>query len=287
MDGPRSRFLDQPVPAKEWFENNIPDDGLLWKSGPGQQLLAGQRFAAQLMACERGDDGYVFDQWKHKMLHVVSTHHSKSVTLPVMFMEWKGIKFYWRDNFYDIKLSVDAGKKHIGVDFEDIFRDEDHSSCYFEGFSGDWIFGSYRKSNQRWSMSLGEFAAKFVLRKIWRHVRVAEQIPDHPIRVIREFVDWLPPDLNVAYRSDESVAGALLEEADIMEKSPNFLHGYDRVSTIMSLAFNRRGFGPGKDLPQDVQDACYTKMFGRPRFKDDWELKREKEAAEKEEQAHA
>lgn len=97
---------------------------------------------------------------------VIATHRSKSIDLPVISFERGdlGVRFVVRDNFYNFKLSV-VSERPIKCDaFQFLFktmppREPDYtgdalSSCYFEGFPSDLIFGYYSADSRRWSAEI-------------------------------------------------------------------------------------------------------------------------------------
>lgn len=104
---PRTTLLPQPQPIEEWLTANVPDENLIYKNGVRNQTNFALEIARMLMHCARGDSRWCFNM-ANQMPKVISTHYSKSVTLPVIYMEWEGIKFYWRNNFHDVKMSIDS-----------------------------------------------------------------------------------------------------------------------------------------------------------------------------------
>jgi len=81
---------------------------------------------------------------------VISTHTSKSVTLPVFELQWNDFLFIARYNFHDWKLSVRAPiRVELGIDFHGLFKpDAKINKVYCEGFSAEWVYGPYSE-NQR------------------------------------------------------------------------------------------------------------------------------------------
>lgn len=84
----------------------------------------------------------------------ISTHCSKSITLPVYgFTMRNGIKVICRDNFYDWKVSVQIPDNYEVIKNaipEDLVNDgykNDISDCYFEGFKKEWCFPAYNPDN--------------------------------------------------------------------------------------------------------------------------------------------
>ncbi len=91
-------------------------------------------------------------------LEVVSSHMSKSISLPVVKYTMEcGVEIITRDNFHDIKVSVRAPKP-FDTDLWGIAAGNTPSylhSCYFEGFSEDWVFPEFYRGCTQFSASLG------------------------------------------------------------------------------------------------------------------------------------
>lgn len=85
------------------------------------------------------------------MAFVVSTHTSKSISLPVYwFVLNNGVKVICRNNFYDWKVSVELpvpfGLENI-IPLDIISNKENISSCYCEGFKKNWVYETYQPNN--------------------------------------------------------------------------------------------------------------------------------------------
>ena len=134
------------------------DDKMLWKKAALNQMV------------------FVRDELCTYFLHVpvfvVSTHRSKSITLPVYKFELdNGIVAIMRENFYGWVVSL---KSPFPITLpEDIVRSDggdDISSCYCEGFSEDWCYPFYTKdcrmSTFRVSDNYKLFTLFYILNKL-------------------------------------------------------------------------------------------------------------------------
>lgn len=91
-------------------------------------------------------------------VHAVSVHWSKSVLLPVYYIDARssiGCEFWLRNNWYDWKLSVRSEQPVPDVFMRLIQRGKTIHDVYFEGFEKDWIFGSYADNPCKFSLELG------------------------------------------------------------------------------------------------------------------------------------
>ena len=115
-------------------KDNIPDEMLWKKAAENQEIFIRDTICTNLL---------------HTHAFVVSTHRSKSITLPVYaFLMHNGIKVICRENFYGWKVSVELPKKRPVADIipEDLFEDgynKNISPCYFEGFQDRWVYSGY------------------------------------------------------------------------------------------------------------------------------------------------
>ena len=90
----------------------------------------------------------------HSPCYVISTHTSKSCKLPVYaILLPNDIEIIFRDNFYDINLSV---KSDYAVDLPEKLIDTE-SHCYLEGFSKNWSYPKYSETNKQvFTMYVGD-----------------------------------------------------------------------------------------------------------------------------------
>jgi hypothetical protein len=131
---------------------------MLWKGGWGRQIMFVRDDLCGLVSWGR--------RGPRIRAHVISTHTSKSIALPVYRLARPdlGLELYLRDNFYNWKLSV-VSTQPIVADFSGLFHttppidpkytgDPLHS-VYFEGFPKELVFGYYEPSDKRrWSAEI-------------------------------------------------------------------------------------------------------------------------------------
>ena len=145
------------------------------------------RQAAIDQACFLRDD--ICGQLLHTHPFVVSTHISKSVTLPVYaFTMRNGIKVICRENFYGWMLSVELPQdkpSHVDVIPEDVFECgymKDISSCYFEGFKDEWVYEGYNPHNlsqRKFSFGIRSdydfYMAMYMLKHLYPEIEYTEK----------------------------------------------------------------------------------------------------------------
>ena len=149
------------VKLQEWISAQTIKDEMLWKGAFGDQVsFVRDRLSA--LVCGDIEREYMECCCDHT--HVISEHHSKSISLPVYEIERPGLKLILRNNFYNWKLSV-ISDKPIEADFTGLFitsppTEPDYTGdslhpVYFEGFPTDLIFGYYDTSDKKkWSAEI-------------------------------------------------------------------------------------------------------------------------------------
>ena len=151
---------------QEWFNKqreNTPDE-MYFKQASGSQIMYVRDALCYLIASGMADDVDVLD--RKKIVTVISEHTSKSVKLPVYNFDRSdiGLRIILRNNFYNWKISVISDVPII-ADFDGLFftspppdpgyTGNPLSSCYFEGFPNELIFGYYDTNQSVWSAEIG------------------------------------------------------------------------------------------------------------------------------------
>ena len=136
---------------QEWFDNNQPEEDLIYKDELWPQVQIIRDVIPKVLARSYEEFIGIKEQTR-----VISTHVSKSVTLPVFEINWNGYKFVMRYNFYDWKVSVETPYGvGLDVDFMDLFNYKKKiNSVYCEGFRNDWVYDSYSKNKQKFTCEI-------------------------------------------------------------------------------------------------------------------------------------
>jgi hypothetical protein len=155
------------IKLQDWIHAHIQavGDEMLWKGAFGDQIYFVRDRLAPVVGVGLERE---YDERCGDIVYVISTHQSKSITLPVyeIVREDLGLKIVLRDNFYNWKMSV-ISDKPVEADFTGLFITSppteskytgDHlHPVYFEGFPGDLIFGYYDTSDKKkWSAEIGD-----------------------------------------------------------------------------------------------------------------------------------
>lgn len=141
-------LYEDGVPLQGWANTNKPKDEMLWKSGYWSQIV----FVRDQIHCLFV---VTYKESKENPVRVVGTHISKSIQLPVYSIKIPGLEVRMRCNFYDWKVSIRSEVPIPDVFHNIIKKDEKVHPVYFEGFQGDWIFGSYDEDPRQFSVEIG------------------------------------------------------------------------------------------------------------------------------------
>ncbi len=168
---------------QQWALENKPADDLIYKQGYWDQIMFMRDTLTPLVSV--GLKRPKKDEPRIDITNVISTHMSKSVTLPVLEFSRVdlGLRLIMRNNFYNWKLSV-MSEKPIKADFTGLFyesspREPEYtgnclSSCYFEGFPKSLVFGYRGESTLNWS---AEIYGKYdMYTTLWLIMKSMEQI---------------------------------------------------------------------------------------------------------------
>ncbi len=124
------------VPLVEWMGVNQPDKKLIYKDGQPKQIDFVMNVLPEVFARSYRE----FDGMRMKDVRVCGEHHSKSVPLPVFWINWGNIRLIMRNNFYDWKVTVFTVHNIPGlkdIDWRDIVYEgitEPVKHVYCEGF---------------------------------------------------------------------------------------------------------------------------------------------------------
>jgi len=249
------------ISLTDWVrdESNKPDDTLIYRTGLYSQIEKVKEFAGLLWANERGCSDYLFKDY-YDRITVASTHMSKSVTLPVYRIVWKGITFIIRYNFYDWKVSIDSPFP-LDMDFEDTFNyDEKIPSVYCEGFSDDWVYGSYNENNKKFTIGIGGDELYVFFRKIWYSIRVKEKDELPMQNAVQDVINMIPKDFKERRGSEFKTDLEGIRDEAIASSSR--IQRWSYLSTIMSLNLSHN-----KEVDPEIRDNLYQAAFGHPFYK--------------------
>ena len=133
---------------EEFEALNKVGDEMLWKTAAINQIAG---FKELREAVVQASGCYVSD-------NVINTHTSKSIRLPVVefTIPSTGLTLTMRNNFYDIKVSVNSSKPIEDREFGNWVDTKAVDGYYnFEGFPRDKVYGPYDENPSQFSVSIG------------------------------------------------------------------------------------------------------------------------------------
>jgi hypothetical protein len=150
-----TNLLEAPT-LGEWVDANKPADNLLWKGGVRDQVII--FWDVYHFVSPRHDT----KEWRESIAwrdehppRVVSTHRSKSVTLPVVYIPGEQCGLYIRGNFFNWVVSVEAMAPLEDTFLDLIDRNAEVPGIYAEGFHDDWLYESFSANRQRFTTYIG------------------------------------------------------------------------------------------------------------------------------------
>jgi hypothetical protein len=131
-----------------WFMENTPKDEMRYKESAERQIMF-----------VRDEFFNFFTDFMIDRVEVISTHTSKSISLPVYHIVLtNGMEFIMRGNFHDWKISISSP---FDVELpEEILTNstlsgEKINRCYCEGFDESWIWDSYLDNKRKFTLEIG------------------------------------------------------------------------------------------------------------------------------------
>jgi len=133
------------VTLDNWVRDSLmsQSDDLIYKDAANNQIGFVRWKLSGLLA---NRDDHTIEEFK-TLFKVVSTHHSKSVELPVYYVDWKrGFTFVLRYNFYNWNVTIIDNRPSDTSPLklpEYMHIDEQYGYCFVEGFPEEYIKGKY------------------------------------------------------------------------------------------------------------------------------------------------
>ncbi len=144
---------------QKWISEQVVGDEMLWKGAFGRQMAFIRDHLVGLIGV-----GLIYEE-RQEIADVIATHRSKSILLPVVEVTRAdlGLRMTMRQNFYNWKLSVLSetpieadftGLCHTTPPIDKAYTGDPLTSCYFEGFPEDRIYGYYALDHQCFSLEI-------------------------------------------------------------------------------------------------------------------------------------
>lgn len=136
-----------PIDIIAWARVNEPDNSLLYKNSFYEQINFVQDILSRILLPS-------YDEYEKSPVMIISTHVSKSVTLPVyqFKLEKYGLEITLRNNFYDWKVSINS---QIPIEFDPMgLIDKNKTISFCEGFPTGKLYGSYNSNHSQFTFEI-------------------------------------------------------------------------------------------------------------------------------------
>ena len=146
---------------REYYNRNLPIDATAWMrvNKPSETLIYGKELGTQLCFVRDTLTSIFYASWEEcekEPVMVISTHMSKSVTLPVyrLYINKYNIEIIIRCNFYNWIISINS-EKPLDFDCMELFDANNVIPDYYcEGFPKDKCYGSYANSHTQFTIDI-------------------------------------------------------------------------------------------------------------------------------------
>jgi hypothetical protein len=132
----------------EWAMVNKPSEEMHYERAFWEQIQFIRNITPSILMPD-----IPYDEARDRLV-VISTHGSKSITLPVVEIRLPEVTLTIRNNFYDWKVSVDSSFP-IMCDFLNLFdQGKEWTWAHCEGFESSRIHGCYKNSKRKFTVEL-------------------------------------------------------------------------------------------------------------------------------------
>lgn len=235
---------------KAWSEQNTVSDNMTWKGGVAPMFKDFADFA-EIVGGEP---------------MVISTHRSKSISLPVVQVTTPyGVRITMRDNFHDIKVSIESPKPVT----ENLFglaagADSYLRPVYFEGFPSEFIFEPFVPGATKFSLCCGARSLLSVARAVRYQFDGRNPYVIKDDEIIQDLITWKktaeaegfpvlfrPGTVSVTYRFFETQADIPPNEDKLREAFTKQAPGYDGKIDPKPIPYLELDFSGGCPKPVD------------------------------------
>lgn len=141
----------------QWVRENQPEEKMIWKSAFHDQMNFLLNVLPEAIASSLQEKEAI-----EMSMHVISTHMSKSIILPVVQINLRdGTIILLRNNFQDWKVSINSPKDLYFNPMDTFDPEKKVDSVYCEGFPWEMVFESYSQDKRRFTFEISDNYALF------------------------------------------------------------------------------------------------------------------------------
>ena len=146
---------------RDYYNSHLPVDLTAWArvNEPSETLIYGKELGPQLCFIRDQLATIFYNSWNYyekDPVMVISTHMSKSVTLPVyrLYVTKYNLEIIIRANFYNWIISINS-EKPLDFDCMELFDTNRFIPYYYcEGFPKSNCYGSYENNHSRFTVDI-------------------------------------------------------------------------------------------------------------------------------------
>lgn len=139
----------------DWAQKNKPSDNMIYKDSFWSWIRFISYTFLDMFFKEYTKD---IDDWDkieeivNKHHEVIGSHTSKSILLPVLKIDYKGVIFVLRYNFYNTEVTVFSDNEIDITRYSDVFESQENTSFYHEGIPKKYCVDvPYIKSHRKFT----------------------------------------------------------------------------------------------------------------------------------------
>lgn len=156
-----------------WAQKNKPSDNMIYKDSFWFWIRFISYTFFDMFFKEYTKD---IDDWDkieeiiNKQHDIIGSHTSKSILLPVLKIDYKGVAFVLRYNFYNTEVTV-FSDKNININrFSDIFESDKTTCFYHEGIPSKYcVDDSYTKNHKIFTFRVSNLYDFYAIMMIIQH----------------------------------------------------------------------------------------------------------------------
>lgn len=156
-----------------WAQKNKPSDNMIYKDSFWSWIRFISYTFFDMFFKEYTKD---IDDWDkieeivNKHHEVIGSHTSKSILLPVLKIDYKGVVFVLRYNFYNTEVTVFSDNEIDITRYSDVFESQENTRFYHEGIPKKYCVDvPYIKSHRKFTFRVNTLYDFYAIMLIIQH----------------------------------------------------------------------------------------------------------------------
>ncbi|HEY5588844.1 MAG TPA: hypothetical protein VIK86_07815 [Candidatus Paceibacterota bacterium] len=140
--------MSKELNLQNWAMANIPKKEMYYEKAFWDNIIFWRDTILPLFYNNQEEDYEKYYDFVNEHHSVIGEHTSKSITNPVIFMNYKGCKMVFRENFYGYEMAIINDKDLILIQ-DGLFLSRD-DSFYYQGFPDYYKIKSRYEDNKKY-----------------------------------------------------------------------------------------------------------------------------------------